>query len=431
MKPITTGAPASGAIIISTGDELVSGLTINTNASWLATQLAQIGVPVRSHIAVGDSLTAVAAAIRRSVAESSLVLVTGGLGPTEDDVTRAALADALDQPLVEDPAALAAIEEFFQRLNRTMAPSNRLQALRPAAGSVLPNSCGTAPGIHIQQGRTDIYVMPGVPREMKAMFEQSVLPRLRAACPPEGRVTRMAKFNTFGVGESVIGQKVADLMRRGANPSVGTTVHDGLVSVRVYATGTSAQVDEIISEKGQQIHERLGPLIFSSGDVTLAAAVAAILTEQKQTLATAESCTGGLLAQMLTDIPGSSRYFLRGWIPYADAAKKEDLHISADMIDQHGAVSEPVAAAMAGNARRIAGADWGIGITGIAGPEGGSAQKPVGLVYIGLAGPSNVVVRRCQFPGDRQSVRLRSADMALTLLRFSLLGLRAETLLPQ
>ncbi len=431
MKKNAAPAPVSGAIIISIGDELVSGLTINTNASWLAIQLAQIGFPVRAHIAVGDSLAAVAAAIGQSIAEASLVLVSGGLGPTEDDVTRAALADALGEPLVEDPAALASIEEFFGRLNRTMAPSNRLQALRPAAGRVLPNSCGTAPGIYIGRGPTDIFVMPGVPREMKAMFERSVLPRLQAAAPPDGRVTRMAKFNTFGVGESVIGQKVADLMRRGANPAVGTTVHDGLVSVRVYATGTSAEADALISEKSRQIYERLGPLIFSTGDESLAGAVAAILTEQKQTLATAESCTGGLLAEMLTGIPGSSRYFLRGWIPYADGAKKEDLRISGEMIDQYGAVSEPVAAAMAENARRLAGADWGIGITGIAGPDGGSAHKPVGLVYIGLAGPAKAVVRRCRFPGDRQSVRLRSADMALTLLRLSLLGLSVETVLPQ
>lgn len=431
MNKTTAPLSATGATIISIGDELISGLTINTNASWLAIQLAQIGIPVRTHIAVGDSLSAVAAAIRQSITESSLVLISGGLGPTEDDVTRAALADALGQPLVEDPAALASIEEFFKRLNRAMAPSNRLQALRPAAGRVLPNSCGTAPGIYIRQAQTDIFVMPGVPREMKAMFEQTVLPQLSAASPQDGRVTRMAKFNTFGVGESVIGQKVADLMRRGANPAVGTTVHDGLVSVRVYATGTSAQVDEFIAEKSRQIHDRLGPLIFSTGDESLAAAVAAILTEHKQTLATAESCTGGMLAQMLTDIPGSSHYFLRGWIPYANRAKIEDLHISAELIDEHGAVSEPVAAAMATSARRIAGADWGIGITGIAGPDGGSSQKPVGLVYIGLAGPANLVVRRCQFPGNRQSIRLRSADMALTLLRLSLLGLSAETLLPQ
>lgn len=416
----------ANAAILSIGDELVSGLTVNTNAGWIAAQLAQIGISVQEHVAVPDSLQAVAAAIRRFTGRVSVLLISGGLGPTEDDVTRAALADAAGQPLEQDAEALAGIEAFFRRLNRVMAPSNRLQALRPATAKTLPNSCGTAPGICMRVGRTDIFAMPGVPKEMKVMFEQAVLPELRANAPVAGRVSRVIKFNTYGVGESAIGQIIADLMKRGTNPTVGTTVHDGLVSVRVYASGSAQEVETMILEKTAQIKERLGPLIFSTGDVSLSNVVGDLLTEKKQTVATAESCTGGLLAQRLTDIPGSSRYFLRGWIPYANNAKIADLQVDSDLLDRHGAVSEPVAAVLAENAGRIAGADWGIGITGIAGPDGGTLDKPVGLVYIGLASRSRVQVRRCQFAGDRNGVRLRAADMALSLLRLAMLDLDAD-----
>ena len=417
------------ATIISIGDELVSGLTINTNAAWLGMQLARVGIPVRAHLTAGDSVSAVSRMICQAIGESSLVLVSGGLGPTEDDITRAALADALGEKLVEDAAALASVEAFFSQLNRPMAPGNKIQALRPSSASSIANSCGTAPGIFARRGQTDIFVMPGVPREMKAMFEQSFLPMLMEKAGPDGRITEIAKFNTFGIGESVLGQKVADLMQRSTNPAVGTTVHDGIVSVRVYATGKRGEVQAMIAEKTRQIQERLGPLIFSHGDEPLEAAVATLLTAKKQMVATAESCTGGLLAELLTNIPGSSRYFSRGWITYCNQAKAQDLQIPVDLLVQHGAVSESVAAAMATNARRVADVNWGIGITGIAGPDGGTAAHPVGLVFVGLAGVHGVSVRRCQFPGDRAGIRLRAAHMALTLLRLKLMGLEPESVL--
>ncbi len=444
------------AVIISTGDELVAGLTVNTNAAWLSRRLAEVGIRVQSHITIGDDQAALTRAITDAIGRCQLLLITGGLGPTEDDLTRPALAEALGEPLVEDAAARAWLEAFFQRLNRPMTANNRRQAQRPASARCVENTCGTAPGLVVRrettspslpiksseaQGSgakvtnpterppaTDIFVMPGVPREMEAMFERSFLPRLKSrGC---GRIRRVWQINTFGAGESWIGRQIQPLMRRGANPSVGTTVHEGVVSVRIYAIGTVEEVEAGLRRTRQAVLEKLGDLVFAENDFTLEQAVAALLKERGHTVATAESCTGGLLAQLLTNIPGSSAYFLRGWVTYSNAAKEEDLQVDPATIARHGAVSEPVAQAMADGARRRASADFGVGITGIAGPDGGATEKPVGLVYIGLAGPSGVAVRRCQFAGDRHGIRLRAAQMALTLLRLNLLGRDPNAVLP-
>ncbi|HTV49092.1 MAG TPA: competence/damage-inducible protein A [Phycisphaerae bacterium] len=415
-------------VIISTGDELVWGLTVNTNASWLSGQLAQMGITCKAHITVGDDRKILAEAIIRACGECELVLITGGLGPTEDDLTRLSLADALSETLVEDAKAVTWIESFFRKLNRPMPASNRLQALRPASAQCVENSAGTAPGLIAKKGATSIYAMPGVPREMKAMFEKSFAPLL--ACQCSGIITRILKLNTFGAGESWIGEKIADLMQRDTNPRIGTTVHEGVVSVRIYATGSPDETEKMVLEARRQIQERLGALIFSKDQATLEQVLAIMLTESGQTVATAESCTGGLLAELLTNVPGSSKYFLRGWVTYSNAAKEEDLGVAPELINQHGAVSEQVAAAMAKMARQHAKSDWGIGITGIAGPDGGTAEKPVGLVFIAVAGAQETYVRRCQFPGDRADVRGRAALMALTLLRFKMLGLNPDAVLP-
>ncbi len=427
------------AIVISIGDELVSGLTVNTNAAWLGQQLSSVGVRTIEQLTVPDDLSAIASAIRHAHDLLTLKLpadphgapadavgflvITGGLGPTEDDVTRAALADAFNQELVEDPDAVVQIERFFRTLGRPMSASNRLQALRPVDAIILENNAGTAPGLRMVRDRIHVFVMPGVPREMMEMFGTTVMPMVREAAggaAADAPVTVMAKINTFGRGESVVGERIRDLMARsgedagtpgrgGAATSeletptlspqhaalrtlVGTTVHDGIVSVRIYATGPRVRAERAAEEIRGTIYERLGALIFSDGDEPLESAVASLLRASKYTLATAESCTGGLLATLLTNTPGASHYFLRGWVTYANIAKHEDLSIPEEMIAEHGAVSGPVVRAMAEGSRKFAEADFCDFDDGVAGPDGGRRKSRWGRC--GLRLPGRVEVGR-------------------------------------
>ncbi len=261
------------------------------------------------------------------------------------------------------------------------------------------------------------------------MFTLAILPMLKDALATAAggtpSVTRTAKINTFGMGESVLGEKIADLMQRSDSGKliVGTTVHDGIVSVRIYATAPEAQAEALIAQVRAKVCERLGDLVFGEGEESIEAAVDRLLKEKKQTIATAESCTGGLLAVMLTNTPGSSAYFHRGWITYSNAAKSAELGVPAQLIHEHGAVSEEVARAMADGARRLAATDLALATTGIAGPEGGTDAKPVGTVWIALATPQATTARRFIFPGNREQVRLRAAQMALALLRWNLLNI--------
>jgi nicotinamide-nucleotide amidase len=436
------------AFLLSIGDELASGLTVNTNSAWLAEQLNGLGIHTIAHVTVGDDLQAIAAAIRSACEhlearldpadKVALLLITGGLGPTEDDVTRQAVANALNQELVEDADAMLQVERFFKLINRPMAASNRLQALRPHKANILENVVGTAPGLHARNENTEIYVMPGVPREMRDMFTRNIRPALESrrggqGAGADGVLTQVTKINTFGVGESNLGERIKDLMTResgmpplggAANVTtrVGTTVHEGIVSVRLYVTGPRAQAHAATEQLREMVGQRLGPLVFSEGEEPLEAVVAAQLRQSGRTLATAESCTGGLLAMMLTNTAGSSAYFLRGWVTYANAAKEEELAVPADLLAAHGAVSEPVARAMADSAKRLARSDFALATTGIAGPDGGTPDKPVGTVWIALANPRETTARKFIFPGSRPQVRLRGAQMALALLRWNLLG---------
>ncbi len=419
------------AIIISIGDELTSGLTIDSNAAWLGRQLAELGISCPLQLTIGDNQSAIVAAISQSVTQCDILLISGGLGPTEDDLTRGSVAEAIGEPLVTDQVAMGELEAFFRRINRTMTENNRLQAMRPISASCVKNSCGTAPGIMARLGKTQIFVMPGVPKEMKAMFELSYKPLLQAAAG--GVVRRTMALNSCGAGESWIGARIGDLMKRGANPAVGTTVHDGIVSVRIYATGKPAEASAMIEEMANTVRHRLGELIFSADQIALETVVVQALMHQDRTVTTAESCTGGMVAMMLTHVPGSSGCFKRGWITYSDESKAIDLGVDPELIKKYGAVSREVAGAMAQQARSRAEAHWAIAVTGNAGPASDDPKNPVGLIFIAIAGPNggdDIYVRSCQFPGDRQSIRLRSSQMALTLLRLRLLGLDPDAILP-
>jgi nicotinamide-nucleotide amidase len=428
------------ANLLSIGDELASGLTIDTNSAWIAQHLTALGIPVAAHLTIGDSLTPIVSAIKLAIEtlqqddEPGTLIITGGLGPTEDDLTRQALAAALNQELVEEPDAVLQLENWFKSRGRTMSPSNRIQALRPSSAECIENTAGTAPGLFAKTDDIQIVAMPGVPREMKEMFTRSILPTLQKAAGKN--VTLVTKLNTFGLGESLIGERIKDLMTRGANPAVGTTANDGIVSVRIYATGQKEIAETATAQLKKTLNDRLHPFIYGENTETLQAAVAKLLLQNKYTLTTAESCTGGLLSKFLTDIPGSSAYFPRGWITYSNLAKHEDLNVSQELLETHGAVSEQVAKAMADGAKKFAQTDYALAITGVAGPDGGTESKPVGTVWIALAapdpghplnhpGPPATTAKKFIFPGDRQSIRLRAAQMALALLRWKLLNLEA------
>jgi nicotinamide-nucleotide amidase len=406
------------AIIISVGDELVSGQTVDTNSAHLARRLAGLGIVASAHWTVGDDRPAIASAIGFAARSADVVIVTGGLGPTPDDLTREALAEAMGTELVLDPSCLAEIEDCFRRRGRTMVPANRLQAMVPRGAEPLPNKVGTAPGLTGMVAGRPVFVLPGVPAEMEWMFEAAVAPRLGSGAG----VILHHVVHTFGQGESDIASLISDLMDRGRNPTVGTTVASGLVTLRIVSQAPEPrQARQQIEQTLREARSRLGTMVVGEGEETMASVVGDLLRRRGQTLAVAESCTGGMIGEMVTSTPGSSDYFLGGVVAYANSAKTRLLSVPGETLDSHGAVSAEVAAAMAEGCKKSLGSDWAIGITGIAGPAGGNKDKPVGLVHVALAGPSGTDHHRHIFPGNRQTVRLRASLTALNHLRLALL----------
>lgn len=427
------------AIILSIGDELTLGQTIDTNSAWLAQHLAAVGYKPVAHLTVPDDQAAIRQAFEESVGRCDVMIVSGGLGPTEDDLTRQALAEFLDRPLELNDAALENVTRFFKALRREMPPRNQIQAMLPHGTEMIENTAGTAPGIYCNYQSGDqktlcpIFIMPGVPKEMKVMFERSVLPRITKA--EWGRADSISSvilsktLHTFGLGESAIADKIPELMRRDRNPSVGTTVANGYVSLRINAYANSReQAERELAAAEEAARAALGKLIWGEGDDTLQDVVAALLKAHNKSVTTAESCTGGLLAKFLTDVPGSSAYFKQGWVTYSNEAKADLLGVDADLIKAHGAVSDAVAREMAVGALKRASADFALAVSGIAGPDGGTAEKPVGTVAIALArargegGAVDAHARTFIFHGDREMIRDRSAKMAMTMLRYHLMG---------
>jgi nicotinamide-nucleotide amidase len=404
------------AAIVSIGNELLSGTSVDTNSAWLSQRLLPIGIPTVLVCRVGDDCPAIVKALRSASIESQIIIVSGGLGPTDDDLTRQAISEYCGRKLKLDEASLADIESFFAGRDKKMPERNKMQAYIPEGAQAIKNDMGTAPGIVLVEGEKMLFALPGVPAEMKRMFEKFVLPRLKKL---EGRSCVSAcVLKCFGKGESDIAQMLGDSMQRGRNPLVNTTVRDGVITLHIVAqAGDKEQADKIARNEQNKIAEILGDVVFTKDDISLAEAIAVRLTELGRTVATAESCTGGLVAKLLTDVPGSSNYFLAGWVAYSNQAKIRELGVPAELIEEKGAVSEAVASALADGARRKAGADYGIGITGIAGPGGATADKSVGLVYIAVASGRGVNARKFLFGGDRNSVRKRAANTALDLLR--------------
>lgn len=422
------------ACILSVGDELVLGQTVDTNSAWISQQLASIGTSVVSHQTVGDVQADIEAAIDAAAQVADVVLISGGIGPTDDDLTRQALAAVLKQPLELDEKWLEHLKAFFAKLGRVMPETNQIQAMIPKGAQLIWNHNGTASGVSATiEHRYDrtrpprqvrVFVMPGVPKEMKAMFTQSVFPHLSGG----GGVILQKTIHTFGAGESTVAEKLGDLMKRGRNPSVGTTVANGIVSIRVNARyDNRGDAEREMNSTAASVKAALGDLIFGEDLQTLPSVVSAMLRSasvngEPMTVATAESCTGGLLSKFLTDEAGASSYFAAGWITYGNDFKTRELEVDPHLFETVGAVSEEVAIAMAVGARQNAGSDYALAVTGVAGPEGGSDAKPVGTVWIGLSSAAGDYARKFVFTGDREMIRDRAAKMALTMLRFALLG---------
>jgi nicotinamide-nucleotide amidase len=356
---------------------------------------------VHFHAIVADDLAENIAAFRVAADWAQLVVMSGGLGPTQDDLTREALAAVVGEPLVEDAESLAAIEAMFARRNRVMAERNRVQAMLPRGASPLPNRVGTAPGIWLDWQNTTFVCLPGVPHEMKIMFDEQVVPRLRAR-GAGGRVIVHRVVNMFGRGESDIERQAFDLTIRGRKPEVGITAHDATISFRITSEGASEiEAFAAMEPTLALIRERFSELILGEGSTDVAEALVEELERHKATIATAESCTGGLIAHKITAIAGVSPYYPGGVVSYANEAKEAMLGVPRALLEQHGAVSSEVAEAMATGARTRFGADLGLSVTGVAGPGGGSPEKPVGLVWMGLATPEGVSSRKLEIGSDQ------------------------------
>ncbi len=408
------------ACILSIGNELLSGRTVDTNAAHIARRLRTIDVPVVSVYGIADDEPAIRRALGLAMTEADIVVLTGGLGPTDDDLTRRAMAGFMGVDLVLREELLGKLQRFFERRGFEMPVRNASQAHVPQGAAAIENPVGTAPGIRAQVDGKLLFALPGVPREMEHMLEAAVLPELRQFASGQALIVR--RLRCFGAGESKIAELIGEAMRRGRNPLVNCTAHAGIVTLEIVATAAErGRAEDLAAGEERSLRASLGDLIYGTGDQTLAEVVGESLARMGKTIAVAESCTGGLLAKLITDVPGSSRYFTCGWITYSNEAKSREMEVPPEMIDEYGAVSEPVARAMAEGVRRRALADYAVGITGIAGPGGGTEPKPVGLVYIAVGSQNGTDVSRQVFAFDRSSVRLRAAQTAINMLRMKMM----------
>ena len=412
------------AEVICIGTELLLGDILNTNCQYLAQELANLGIPHYYQTVVGDNVSRIHRVLETAVNRSSILIFTGGLGPTADDLTTETIASFFNTPLEENPKIIEDIRRKFASIGREMTPSNRKQAFVPKGASTLPNPTGTAPGI-IWQPKEGITIMtfPGVPSEMYRMWRDTAVPFLKSQGWGKSSIySQMMRFR--GIGESALAEKVVHLFDSD-NPTVAPYAGKGEVRLRIAAKADSqAEADVLIKPVATEIRNIAGLDYFGSNEDTLASVVGKLLTEKKQTLSVAESCTGGGLGAMLTEIPGSSSYFLGGTIAYANQVKQNLLKVNSRDLEEQGAVSSIVAKQMALGIKKLLQTDWGISITGIAGPGGGTETKPVGLVYIGLATPDNKAISQEYRFGDRRGrelVRHLSSCSALDLLRRNLI----------
>jgi len=415
------------AEILTIGDELLRGEIVDSNKSFLSDRLLSLDIETHFHASVRDDPPAMIDAFLRAAERSDVVLVSGGLGPTRDDLTSEVLAKCFGLAHELDEAALETIRAFFRGVGREMTENNASQARFPAGSEVLPNPIGTAPGFALEQGGAVFFCMPGVPRELTRMMDEQVLPRLaRRAGGGAKAAVRARLLRTFGMGESTLDAELADIAASG-DVSLGfrTSFPDNYLRPLARAA-SEAEAEAKLDEVCAAIRARLGPLVYGEGDDSMEIVVGRLLTEQGRSIAVAESCTGGLIAERITDVPGSSGYFLGGIVAYANSAKQHLLGVPAEVLEAHGAVSDACARAMAEGVRKRFGADIGVATTGISGPGGGSDDKPVGLVHVALARDGATHAEHFVFPLDRTRHRQLTAQVALDWVRRSLLGVALE-----
>lgn len=410
------------AEILTIGSEILLGELVDTNTAWISTNLARLGVGIYRHTTVGDNKERVVAAMKDAASRADLVITTGGLGPTSDDITNECLAELANLPMVEYAEARAHVDEMFRRFGRTPTPTNYSQALFPEGAKLIPNPLGTAPGALLDVEGTLFATFPGVPSEMKGMFEETLAPLIKERT--DGSIISRTLWFA-GIGESAIAERVQDFLDA-SDPTVAPLAGMGKVRLRITTrAATPEEAERKINPVADEILARLGEYHFGVDDETLESAVARILTERKATISLAESCTGGLLAKRLTDLPGSSAYFKEGLVTYSNEAKERLLGVPGEMIEEYGSVSEPVAKKMAEGVRRLAGADYALSVTGVAGPDGGTEEKFVGLVWVGISDKDGVFAKRLDLSAwarSRSSIRERSANAAFDILRQRLDG---------
>ncbi len=401
--------------ILCIGTELLTGATVNTNANFLSKELSAIGVDVYYQTTIGDNPLRLQECLDIAINRTDCIIITGGLGPTQDDLTKLAVASYFNMPLYRDDEQVHKLKKRFKNSGYELTENNFRQCDIPMGASIMNNSCGTAPGIHIEKNGVDVFMLPGVPREMKAMFTESVLPILQSKSK---QIVKSRYFNICDMGESQIEDKLLDLIEHQTNPTIATYAGIEEVTVRITANGTDEdEIDKLLEQTGKIINERFGTSIFSRDRTSLSKTVGALLKAKHLSLSTAESCTGGQIASALTAIPGISEVFETGLVTYSNRAKKTLLGVSDNILDTYGAVSHQTAEAMCQGLLSRTNSDLAVSVTGIAGPGGGSNAKPVGLVYIAVADRNQIIIEKCRFRGDRSQIQRRSVNKAFAMLR--------------
>lgn len=412
------------AEILSTGDEVRTGAIIDSNSAYIAEKLEEVGAEVTRHSCVGDNIEVMSSILREIGHRADIAVVTGGLGPTSDDLTAEAAADAAGVDLILDGDAMKSIEAIFGDRHRQMSPSNRKQALLPEGSTCIHNPVGTAPGFRMTIDRCVFYFLPGVPHEMKRLLADSVIPAISEMQGESRRYYRVRTISTFGLTEAATGEKVVDLNDIFGNIALGLRAKFPEIHVKLYAQGDSEiKLNQTIGDAAQWVKERLGINVLSTNGLPMAAVVGQILKEKGATLAVAESCTGGLISHRITDVPGSSEVFLFSGVTYSNDAKIKALNVEPETLEKYGAVSPEIAREMAVGARRLTGATYGLSTSGIAGPGGGTKEKPVGTICIGLATPAGSEGFQYAFNFGRRSMNKEIfAISALDVLRRELLS---------
>ena len=411
------------AEIISTGTELLLGQILNTNSQYLSEKMSSLGIDLYFHSTVGDNKARLKGQLNISLDRSDLIIITGGLGPTLDDLTKETVADTLGVEMFLHQESLIEIEKFFKQIGKEMPRNNKKQALFPKGSLIVPNVWGTAPGAIIEHKGKIVIILPGPPKEMQPMFEATVEPWLKTKTSKEhGQFLVSKVLRLYGLGESAVEEAIQDLIEKQANPTIAPLYKGGEINLRITAKASNLdEINRLLAKTEVEIRSRLQDYIFGVDDQSLGKVVGQLLSTQNKTISLAESCTGGLISSNLTDVPGSSAYFMYGLVTYSNEAKTGILGVKEKTLNDFGAVSSQIAKEMAEGVKKIGPTDIGVAVTGIAGPDGGTPEKPVGLVYIALADENGCSVTKNQFAGDREAVKVLTANAALNMMRKRLL----------